>query len=86
MQRSEIIKSIKECLAETLNLEDVDNISTNTSLKDEHGLDSMSSLTFLMTLEDKVPNFTVNAETLEEEDLQNIESLANYVERELIAR
>ena len=82
MQRTTLIKNIHSALAETLDKSEI-YFHDQALLRDELGLDSMNSLTFLMALEDKIDGFRVNAENLEEKDLTNIGSVADYVQREL---
>lgn len=76
----EIITSkVKHALAETLKLKSADSITMESRLKDDLGLDSMSSLTFLMELEDSIPGFSVNADTLDADHLSCVASITNYV-------
>jgi acyl carrier protein len=81
--QSEIITQVKEALAKTLNLSSAAEIDSNAKLKEEYGLDSMTSLTFLIALEDLIPGFFVNPDTLEPEYLETAKSVAAYIEKEL---
>jgi acyl carrier protein len=83
MQKDQLIVAIREALAEVAKLPSIDAIDNLASLREDYGLDSMSSLTFLLLLEEKVSGFMVNAETLEERHLQNVLSVAEYIEAEL---
>jgi len=78
-----ICEKVKQTLAETLNLKSTENIHKNTHLKEDLGLDSMSSLTFLMALEDSIDGFTVDADTLDVEHLVSVESITGYVMQSL---
>lgn len=83
MQKEEIIDIVKTALVKTIKLSESTDVDINASLKDEYGLDSMSSLVFLMELEESITGFNVNAETLEEKHLTNISSVVDYIELEL---
>jgi acyl carrier protein len=71
-------------LAETLNIKDLNSIKLNANLKDDLGLDSMSSLTFLMRLEEAVPGFIVDPDTLDSQSFATIASITQYVDSQLI--
>ncbi len=60
------------------------DVHINSKLKDDLGLDSMSSLTFLMALEDNIDGFVVNPDNLEVEHLTTVETIANYVNQQLV--
>lgn len=76
---TDVIIKVKSTLIEVLNLKKETNISDQSKLKDDLGLDSMSSLTFLMKLEENIDGFVVDPETLEMSDLETISSIAQYV-------
>lgn len=80
----EIIDCVKQALAKTLALKGVDHITTTTRLKEDLGLDSMSSLTFLMALEDTMEGFFVNPETLDLADLIDVASISAYILKERV--
>lgn len=77
--KDEITLKIKMALIKTLNLNSMTIIEEHFKLKDDLGLDSMSSLTFLLTLEDSIPGFTVDPDTLEMQDLTTLKSITDYV-------
>lgn len=79
----ELIVIIKNILAKELNVESLDELNVSTSLRDELGLDSMATLTFLMSLEDNIENFTIDANTLEGHHVQTIGSICEYVNSRL---
>lgn len=76
---STIIENVKKSLQQALDLNENTEISMTAKLKDDLGLDSMSSLTFLITLEENIEKFTVNPESLEMSDLESVETISNYV-------
>lgn len=78
-----ITQLVKQSLAKTLNLTEYNNIKASDKLKDDLGLDSMSSLTFLMQLEETIHHFTVDPDTLRDIDLKTVASICSYVEREI---
>lgn len=76
---NELLEKIKDILAETLSFKNTDNIHIHSKLKEDLGLDSMSSLTFLMALEDNIAGFKVNPDKLTTEHLASVQSITNYV-------
>ncbi|PHM39076.1 acyl carrier protein [Xenorhabdus mauleonii] len=79
----ELIVTIKNILAKELNINSLDVLNESTSLRDDLGLDSMATLTFLMSLEDNVDNFTIDANTLEGHHVETIGTICNYVNARL---
>lgn len=77
----DVIKQVKMALAKTLRLTSLDNISNDAKLKEDLGLDSMSSLTFLMALEECIEGFIVDAETLEAEHLLSVLTISQYIQK-----
>ncbi len=75
---------IKKALANALNLNETQAIQEDSRLKEDFGLDSMTSLTFLMELENNIPGFIVDPENLEMEDLDTVRSVAQYVNTQLV--
>jgi acyl carrier protein len=78
-----ILENIKTALAQALNLSDSSKILPQTRLKEELKLDSMTSLTFLMALEESIPGFQVDPDTLTESALETVETVTQYVESSL---
>ncbi len=76
---------IESVLRNVLNLPANEVISNESNLRDDLGLDSMSTLSFLIELEEKIDSFTVNPERLEADDLKTVGSVLNYVNREMNA-
>ncbi len=83
MQQSVIFEKVKHVLVKTLNTTAPDEIQKNSNLKNDLGLDSMSSLTFLMALEDNIDGFIVDPDTLSAGHLENVESISQYVASQL---
>ncbi len=79
----EIIEKVKKVLMQMFNIKQEEHIQLHTKLKDGLGLDSMSSLTFLMALEDSIEGFVVDPDTLDNQDLLNVETISRYVHNQL---
>lgn len=77
--KAELMLKVKEALIEVLNLGKGTEILSSSKLKDNLGLDSMSSLTFLVTLEENIEGFEVDPETLQLSDLETVDSITQYV-------
>jgi acyl carrier protein len=77
--------SVLQVLAEITRDEAVLGMNLSTSLREDLGIDSMTSLTFLMALEDRIPGFVVDPATLEVEHFRTIGSICSYV-RDQLAR
>ena len=82
MEKHELFTIIKDVLAVVIRNPEVKNVSHDTKLKDEIGLDSMTSLMFLLALEDKL-KFSVDPATLKVSDFYSIETICNYVENQI---
>ena len=74
-----VIDAVKQVLADVSRNPAVMEMDLDTRLRDELGIDSMTSLTFLMALEDAIDGFFVDAATLEAEHFQTIGSICDYV-------
>lgn len=83
MENNLIIDKVKNVLASILNVVSLDEVGPHSKLKEDLGLDSMSSLTFLMALEDNITGFLVDPDTLDAKDLENVETISRYVENQL---
>lgn len=84
MTFDEIALRVKRILSERTNSESVMTMPLDASLSDDIGLDSMSTLTFLMSLEDCIPNFAIDANTLEASHVKSIASVCEYVRSSLV--
>ena len=77
---------VKNALACTLNLSDTKHILATQRLRDDLQLDSMSSLMFLMKLEESIDGFFVDPETLEMKDLETVSSVVQYIDMQLLGK
>lgn len=84
MLQHELIDKITMALSKALGGRTLQNITLATKLRDDLGLDSITSLTFLMALEEEIKGFIVDPETLNMDDLYCVQTIAAYVERQLI--
>jgi acyl carrier protein len=81
--KQNICQLVKNTLIEVLKLDKDTLISGKTKLKDNLGLDSMSSLTFLVTLEENIDGFIVDPDSLQISDLETLDSISQYVLKEI---
>ena len=81
--RSSIIEAIKNGLVDSITNLDINSISEVSHLKNDLGLDSLSSMFFLTYLEDNIPGFRVNTDTIEARHFNTVETICNYVLSEL---
>lgn len=84
MLQNELIQKITLALSKALGGRTLQGITSATKLRDDLGLDSITSLSFLMALEDEIEGFTVNPETLNMDDLDCVGTIENYVRREWV--
>lgn len=77
---------VKNALASTLNFTDTKHILNTQRLRDDLQLDSMSSLMFLMKLEETIDGFFVDPETLEMKDLETVSSVIHYIDMQLLSK
>lgn len=77
---------IKDTLAKTLCIMNHDEIQLNHHLRKDLRLDSMSSLMFLMRLEERINGFFVDPETLGTSDLETVASIIHYVQYQMRAK
>ena len=77
---------VKSALASTLNFSDINAIHSNALLKEDLQLDSMSSLMFLMKLEETIDGFFVDPETLQMQDLKTVSSVVHYINQQLLSK
>src|SRR4051794_7737916 len=69
-----IVDEVRRILADITQNDAVLDMGLNTTLREELGVDSMTSLMFLMALEDNIPGFMVDAATLEADHFRTIGS------------
>ena len=78
-----ILAAIKTSLFETLSLPEGTSLGLDSKLKSDLGLDSMSTLSFLMSLEENLDGFIVDPDTLNAEHLETIGSVVDYISSEI---
>lgn len=81
--KTQIIETVKKGLVDSITNLDVHTISETSHLKNDLGLDSLSSMFFLTYLEDHVPGFYVNTDTIEARHFNTVETITDYVLSEL---
>lgn len=81
--KNEIIKIVTEGLIEVLEIDSKIKVDLNSHLRDDLGLDSLSSMEFLVYLEDAIKGFIVNAETIEAKSFNTVKTISDYVYAEL---
>ena len=74
---------VKTALASALNYQSTEGIVSDSRLKKDLQLDSMSALMFLMKLEENIQGFYVDPETLEMRDLETVSTVVNYIDMQL---
>lgn len=77
---------VKNALASALSFTNSESIDISSHLKNDLQLDSMSSLMFLMKLEETIDGFYVDPETLEMRDLETVSTIVNYIDMQLISK
>ena len=82
-RKEEIISIVTNSLIQVLELDSNTDVQLNSHLRDDLGLDSLSSMEFLVYLEDEIQGFIVNAETIEAKSFNTVETISNYVFNEL---
>jgi diaminopimelate decarboxylase len=70
-------------LRDVLMIPDDKSIIATSHLRDDFGLDSLSSVHILVELEDQVPGFLVNPDTILPRHFNTVETLAAYVQETL---
>jgi len=80
---SVFIEKISMALSRALHGKSLENITLKTKLREDLGLDSITSLTFLMALEEVIDGFIVDPDTLNMDDLECVQTIARYVECQL---
>jgi len=80
--KKEIIEIVIEGLVQILNVNKT-NVQLNSHLRDDLGLDSLSSMEFLVYLEDEIEGFVVNPETIEARSFNTVETISDYAHSEI---
>ena len=77
---------VKNALASTLKISDLASIRLEDHLREDLQMDSMSSLMFLMKLEENINGFFVDPETLQMSDLETVSSVINYIDMQVFPK
>jgi acyl carrier protein len=76
-----IERRVTRIVRRVLMLADATSVRPASRLRDDLGLDSLSAMTLLVDLEDGIPGFVADAETLTTRDFLTVASLTAYVEK-----
>lgn len=79
MQNSNILNTIKDGLVDSIPNLDKSTIQLESHLKNDLGIDSLSSMFFLTYLEDNIAGFEVNADTIEARHFNTLQTIYDYV-------
>ncbi len=79
-----MIDKIQMALSKALNGKIFNDLTPQTKLREDIGLDSITSLTFLIALEETIDGFIVDPDTLDMQDLECIQTINQYIERQLV--
>lgn len=79
MQRDGAYLQMVTILKSTITIPEDVQLTENTSLRDDLGMDSLGSLTFLMELEESIEGFSINPENLEERHFSSIGAMVDYI-------
>ncbi|GAB1855542.1 hypothetical protein MHTCC0001_03760 [Flavobacteriaceae bacterium MHTCC 0001] len=83
MKNSEILNTIKDGLVDSIPNLDKEQIQLESHLKNDLGIDSLSSMFFLTYLEDNIVGFEVNADTIEAKHFNTLQTIYDYVQSEI---
>ncbi|WP_415721337.1 acyl carrier protein [Photobacterium ganghwense] len=79
MERHDAYTQMIAILKSTITVPEDIQLTENTSLRDDLGMDSLGSLTFLMELEESIDGFSINPESLEERHFSSIGAMVDYI-------
>ncbi len=79
MDTNKILDIIKEGLLDSIPNITKEQILLDTHLKNDLGIDSLSSMFFLTYLEDNILGFEVNADTIEARHFNTLQTIFEYV-------
>ena len=83
MKNSDILNTIKDGLMASIPNLSKDQIQLESHLKNDLGIDSLSSMFFLTYLEDNIPGFEVNADTIEAKHFNTLQTIYDYIQSEI---
>lgn len=83
MKNPNILNTIKKGLVDSIPNLDIKQIQLDSHLKNDLGIDSLSSMFFLTYLEDNISGFEVNADTIEARHFNTLQTIYDYVQSEI---
>ncbi len=83
MNTDKILETIKDGLVDSIANLKKETIGIESHLKNDLGIDSLSSMFFLTYLEDNIPGFEVNATTIEARHFNTLQTIYSYVLSEM---
>lgn len=83
MSTDKILDIIKDGLVDSIANLKKETIVLDSHLKNDLGIDSLSSMFFLTYLEDNIPGFEVNANTIEAKHFNTLQTIHDYVLSEM---
>ncbi|WP_298512988.1 phosphopantetheine-binding protein [uncultured Kordia sp.] len=83
MDTHTILDTIKDGLLDSIPNITKDQIKLDSHLKNDLGIDSLSSMFFLTYLEDNIRGFVVNADTIEARHFNTLQTIFEYVLSEM---
>ncbi|WP_066309599.1 MULTISPECIES: phosphopantetheine-binding protein [Aquimarina] len=83
MDTNKILDIIKEGLLDSIPNITKEQILLDAHLKNDLGIDSLSSMFFLTYLEDNIVGFEVNADTIEARHFNTLQTIFEYVLSEM---
>lgn len=75
----DIVPTVISVISQTLNHSSEIELTKDTQLAEDLGLDSMSTLAFLMALEDEIEMFSIDPDTLEAAHFVSVGTISEYV-------
>jgi len=83
MNTQHILDIIKDALLDSIPNITKEQIVLDSHLKNDLGIDSLSSMFFLTYLEDNINDFEVNADTIEARHFNTLQTIFEYVLSEM---
>jgi len=83
MDTNKILETIKDGLLDSIPNITKAQIQIDSHLKNDLGIDSLSSMFFLTYLEDNIVGFEVNADTIEARHFNTLQTIFDYVLAEM---
>jgi acyl carrier protein len=83
MKDSIILNIIKDGLIDSIPNITKTQIHLDSHLKNDLGIDSLSSMFFLTYLEDNIEGFQVNADTIEAKHFNTLQTIFDYIKSEI---